>query len=114
MTRPSRDLATIGGRFRAERRRLRLSQAQAAELCGVSVDTVGSWESANTSPTAVALAAFARAGADVQFIITGQRIAIELLLAGDRVGDALLQRMGNLSACDRLALIELLAKALAA
>lgn len=67
------DLSTIGGRLKAERVGLDLSQTAAASLAGVSKGSWQCWEADKTSPTAQHLAAFATAGADVLFIVTGQR-----------------------------------------
>lgn len=67
----SRDLSTIGGRLRGERERLRFSQAAFAAPAKASKGSQLNWEQDTTSPTAAVLAAFAEAGADVAYIITG-------------------------------------------
>ncbi|MEP7221542.1 MAG: hypothetical protein ABI673_02615 [Novosphingobium sp.] len=64
---------TIGARLREERSRLGRSQTDFATLAGVKKGTQISWEKDASSPTAQALTAFADAGADVLYIVTGQR-----------------------------------------
>ncbi|MFZ1327029.1 MAG: helix-turn-helix transcriptional regulator [Candidatus Contendobacter sp.] len=60
-------------RIREERERLNLSQAQIAEKCGVSREIWGRYERGQAVPGGEVLFALAMAGADVQYIITGQR-----------------------------------------
>lgn len=68
------DTSSIGGRLKAERLRLRLSQAALAGSAGVAKNTEINWErGCSPGPHAAALAAFAEAGADIHFIITGAR-----------------------------------------
>lgn len=61
-----------------ERQRLGLSQAEAASLCGVSREMWGKYERGKASPAASVLEAFARAGADVLYILTGQRTPLSV------------------------------------
>lgn len=68
------DLSTIGGRLRAERKRFGLSQTDFAAIAGISKRAQLNWEQGVSSPSALYLAAIAHSGADVLFIITGQRI----------------------------------------
>jgi transcriptional regulator with XRE-family HTH domain len=63
----------IGTRLKDERERLRLSQSAFAELAGARKGAQLKWEKGESSPNATALAAFAEAGADILYIITGQR-----------------------------------------
>jgi len=64
----------IAARIREERKRLLFAtQAQLAEQLGVSPGSVHNYESGKRSPDAEFLAAFASAGADVLYILTGQR-----------------------------------------
>ncbi len=67
------DNSVIGERLKLERKRLGLNQEQFAALAGVTRNPYTNWETGNTSPTAVQLAALAAAGADVRYIITGER-----------------------------------------
>lgn len=62
-------------RLKQERKRLGLNQDAFAGVAGVSRRAYAEWESdkSATSPTAVQLAAMATAGADVRYIITGER-----------------------------------------
>lgn len=63
----------IGNRLREERERLGLTQPVFAELAGAKKRTLIDWEKDVSSPTAVQLAQLAAAGADVLYILTGQR-----------------------------------------
>lgn len=59
-------------RLKSERKRLDLSQAEAAALCGVSRETWGKYERGSIVPGGDVLLSFAMNGANVQFILTGQ------------------------------------------
>ncbi|MGZ0457931.1 helix-turn-helix domain-containing protein [Citrobacter freundii] len=59
-------------RLKSERKRLALSQAEAAALCGVSRETWGKYERGSIVPGGDVLLSFAMNGANVQFILTGQ------------------------------------------
>ena len=63
----------IGNRLREELERLGLTQPVFAELAGAKKRTLIDWEKDVSSPTAVQLAQLAAAGADVLYILTGQR-----------------------------------------
>lgn len=60
-------------RIKEERKRLGLSQAQAADLTGVTRETWGKYERRILVPGGDVLFAFAAAGADIQYIIKGER-----------------------------------------
>ncbi|MGP8492713.1 helix-turn-helix domain-containing protein [Paraburkholderia fungorum] len=62
----------IGPRIKEERERLRF-QAVLAEAVGVTRQSVLNWESGAAQPPAAALAAMARLGLDVLYILTGER-----------------------------------------
>lgn len=64
---------TVGERLRAERERLNMSQPAFAGLAGTSKQTLFSWERGKTAPDAHQLAAFAEAGVDVLYVVTGGR-----------------------------------------
>lgn len=66
---------TIGERLREERERMGLSQPKFAALAGTTKQTLFSWESGKTAPDGFQLAALDAAGADVRYIITGDRDA---------------------------------------
>ena len=66
-------MSSIGDRLRAERERLELSQTQLAELGGTTRKTQFNYETDVRRPDADYLAAIAAAGADVLYILTGQR-----------------------------------------
>lgn len=65
---------TIEKRLKEERERLGLSQPGFGELTGVVKQTVIQWEKGASAPNAGQLAAIAAAGADVLYILTGQRV----------------------------------------
>ncbi len=67
------EICMIGNRLREERERLGLTQPVFAELAGAKKRTLIDWEKNVSSPTAVQLAQLAAAGADVLYILTGQR-----------------------------------------
>jgi transcriptional regulator with XRE-family HTH domain len=63
----------IGERLKEERKRLGYSQEAFATTAGITRRPYAEWESGNTSPTAAQLAALSAAGADVLYIVTGER-----------------------------------------
>ena len=63
----------IGKRLREERERLGLSQPAFAAVAGTTKQTLFSWETGKTAPDGFQLEALATAGADVLYILTGQR-----------------------------------------
>lgn len=65
----------IGSRIKEERARLGLSQAEAAEKTGISREMWGKYERGSAIPGGEVLFSFASIGADMQFIMTGQRPA---------------------------------------
>jgi transcriptional regulator with XRE-family HTH domain len=79
----SNDSNTIGGRFALERLRLKLGVQELADLCEVSRQQINRIERAGNSPGGEVLASFARAGADVGFVLAGVRSGfIDLNLLG--------------------------------
>lgn len=52
---------------------MRLSQSHLAEICGVTMRSQRNYEKGERQPDAAYLAAIAAAGADVLYILTGQR-----------------------------------------
>lgn len=66
-------MSTIGERLKEERQRLALSQAALGEIGGVQKRAQINYEAGERYPDAAYLAAIARAGADVQYIVTGVR-----------------------------------------
>lgn len=64
----------IAERLRSERERLGLTQTEFAALAGVGRKTQFNYESGGSGPDASYLAAVARAGADVLYVITGTRV----------------------------------------
>lgn len=63
----------IGERLRAERQRLDLNQTQLGESGGVTKKTQMLYEAGERFPDAAYLAAIADAGADIRYIVTGDR-----------------------------------------
>jgi transcriptional regulator with XRE-family HTH domain len=64
---------TISDRLREQREALGLSQQVLADRCGISARSQRNYESGERLPDAAYLAAFAAAGADVLYILTGSR-----------------------------------------
>lgn len=66
---------SIGDRLREERERLGYSQASFAALDSKSKRSQLDWEAGVAAPNAKYLEAIAEAGADVNYILTGRRVA---------------------------------------
>jgi transcriptional regulator with XRE-family HTH domain len=66
------DICVIYLRLKQERERMGLTQPAFADLAGAAKRTVIDWEKGVSSPTAVQMAAFAKAGLDVDYVITGK------------------------------------------
>jgi transcriptional regulator with XRE-family HTH domain len=64
---------SIGERLRSERENLGLSQPKFAAIADTTKQTLFSWETGKTAPDGFQLSALAAAGADVLYIVTGQR-----------------------------------------
>jgi len=60
-------------RLKAERERLSFSQAQAADICGVSREMWGKYERGISVPGGEVLFSFAASGADVNYILGGTK-----------------------------------------
>lgn len=67
------DRSHIGERWRDERLRLGIAQADLAASVGASRRSVIDWEKGVAAPNAEALSAFGEVGADALYIITGRR-----------------------------------------
>lgn len=63
----------ISARIQEERKRLGLTQEAAAEKMGATKRSVINWEGGAALPGAEALARFSLAGADVVYVLTGER-----------------------------------------
>ena len=66
-------MSTFAERLRDERKRLGLNQTELAALAGVQKQAQVHYEAGDRSPNAAYLQALAAAGADVLYILTGQR-----------------------------------------
>lgn len=66
-------MPSIGQRLLRERERLGLTQPDLADVCGVTMRSQRNYEKGERQPDAAYLAAIATAGADVLYILTGQR-----------------------------------------
>jgi transcriptional regulator with XRE-family HTH domain len=86
-------MTVIGPRIREERERLKLTQRAFGEIGGVEPNAQGKYESGERWPKADYLAAVARRGVDVLYILTGQRAA--------EPADCLQQEEAQLLACYR-------------
>ncbi|MGD8174810.1 helix-turn-helix domain-containing protein [Marinimicrobium sp. ARAG 43.8] len=62
-------------RIKEERLRLGLNQAEIAHETGVSREMWGKYERGQATPGGEVLFAFAAAGADIQYIMTGNRVS---------------------------------------
>lgn len=67
------EMCKIGQRLAEERKRLGYNQTEFGALGGVALRTIADWEKNKTSPNGAFLAEIAKAGADITYIITGQR-----------------------------------------
>lgn len=67
-------MSTIGVRLAEERKRLGYSQTKFAALGGAAKRTMIDWEKDVANPNAAFLSSIAAAGADVLYILTGQRV----------------------------------------
>ncbi len=77
----------IAERLKEERKRLKLSQPDFGALGGAGKTTVIAWERGAATPNAAFLENAAAAGADVRYIVTGDREGrpAEVLSADERV-----------------------------
>lgn len=73
----------FGARLLEERNRLGLSQAEVANLCGVSREMWGKYEKDRSKMGTEVLSLFTAAGADALYILTGQRNNATPTLAPD-------------------------------
>jgi transcriptional regulator with XRE-family HTH domain len=64
---------SIGARLKSERLRLGLSQSAVGSIGEIEVNAQGRYESGIRLPRADYLAAVAKAGIDILFVITGER-----------------------------------------
>ena len=71
--RASRASKAIAARLASERRRLGLTQTEMARAAGVGLRVQAYYEAGERSPDALYLNRIALAGADVAFIVTGNR-----------------------------------------
>lgn len=82
-------MVSIGERLREERERLGMNQSDFASIGALTKRALSRYENGERSPDAAFLAAIAVAGADVLYILTGQRSAPvapqALLPKGDQV-----------------------------
>lgn len=62
----------IGDRLREERERLGFTQTEIADICGVKMRAQRNYEKGERLPDAGYMAAFAAAGGDLSYVITGQ------------------------------------------
>ncbi len=72
---------SVGTRLREERERMGLTQAAMGEMLGMAKHSILNYEGDKRSPDAVFMTAIAQAGADVLYILTGQRTPKAVLSA---------------------------------
>lgn len=88
----------IGERLREERKKLAKTQAVFASIGGIGLSALKMYESNEREPGALFLLAIAKAGADVQYIVTGTPSSSvmtpdeQVLLDGYRALDAMTKR----------------------
>jgi len=63
----------LGQRLREERKRLLSSQRELADVCNITREAIGRYERGENIPGGDVLAKMAEAGADVLYILTGNR-----------------------------------------
>ena len=63
----------IGERLSDERKRLGYNQSDFSAMAGITRKTLFGYESGERAPDALALAAWAKSGLDVLYVVTGQR-----------------------------------------
>ena len=83
-------MPTISERLREQREALGFTQQALADLCGIAARSQRNYESGERLPDAAYLAAIAAAGADVLYILTGQRSAGEALTPALKADEAAL------------------------
>ena len=69
------EIVSLGARIREERQRLGMNQTVFAALAGASRRAMVSWEKNESAPLTTALMAWAEAGADALYMLTGHRTA---------------------------------------
>lgn len=74
----------FGERLKEERKRLKLSQTELAELAQVTKQSVFAYEKGNRKPDAAFLEAAANAGMDMSYLFTGERSGVDPVSAEDR------------------------------
>ncbi|QBC43586.1 helix-turn-helix domain-containing protein [Iodobacter fluviatilis] len=67
------DMISVSRRLKEERKRLGLSREIAAKALGVSVTSLYTYEGNRVTPPVSVLIPLAKLGADVQYIVTGER-----------------------------------------
>ena len=72
------DMTYVSARLREERKRLGLSLEEAAKSLGIGVTSLSTYERNKVSPPLAVLLPLAQLGADVLYIITGERNVVHL------------------------------------
>ena len=67
------NISHFGNRLKEERKKLGLTQAQAAEKCGVVREMWGKYESGQFWPNCEVIFSFISLGADVSFLFAGKK-----------------------------------------
>lgn len=66
-------LTSLSGRFAAERKRLKLSQAEMGKAINKTREMVGRYERGDSMPSADALSALSNIGMDIYYILVGRK-----------------------------------------
>lgn len=105
----------INERLLEERNRLGLNKGEMAQAGGVANSTYSNYENGNRSPDADFLAAIAKAGCDVLYIVTGVKASASGGTTNDGAGEEwrrrLLDNLGRCSEADRLFIERIIAMA---
>lgn len=94
----------MGARLKDERERLGHSQADFANMCGISKTSLGGYERGETSPNLMMMMVFADFGVDPVFVMTGRKDYSDIG-AGDRY---VIDMLAKLSERERGAVTSLL------
>ena len=71
-------MTLVSARLKEERKRLGLSQEAGAKALGISLASLSTYERSKVTPPVSVLIPYAKLGADIQYIITGERSSARL------------------------------------
>jgi len=94
-------MSSIGVRLKVERGSLGLNQADFSLIAGVTRKTQSLYEKDERNPDSAYLSAIAAAGADVNYILTGQRVASAAPVLPRSEGEAIAMLYAQLDAAGK-------------